>query len=119
MFTTEKKKSRPASASQTAKKAAPNGKLTDSTSSRGKMTREAPNQKEMAISLQERQQLIAKAAYFRAQQRNFAPGGEIDDWLQSESEVDRQLLGKQTAGASSGKLTSATQANAGQSQRKR
>jgi hypothetical protein len=119
MFTTEKKKSRPASASTTTKKAAPNGKLTDSTPSRGKTTREAPNQKEMAISLQERQQLIAKAAYFRAQQRNFAPGGELDDWLQSESEVNRLLLGKQTAGVSTGNQASATQTTAGQSPRKR
>jgi len=31
---------------------------------------------------------IAEAAYRRAQQRNFAPGNELDDWLQAEREVD-------------------------------
>lgn len=43
----------------------------------------------------EREQMIAAAAYYRAQQRGFAPGGELDDWLQAESEVDRFLLGGQ------------------------
>lgn len=29
---------------------------------------------------------IAVAAYFKAQARGFAPGSELDDWLQAESE---------------------------------
>lgn len=39
----------------------------------------------------DREQMIAKAAYFRAEQRNFAPGHELEDWLAAEREVDRQL----------------------------
>jgi hypothetical protein len=39
----------------------------------------------------ERQAMIAKAAYFRAQRRGFRPGHELDDWLAAETEVDRQL----------------------------
>jgi hypothetical protein len=35
--------------------------------------------------------MIAKAAYFRAQQRNFEPGHELQDWLAAESEVDRRI----------------------------
>jgi hypothetical protein len=31
---------------------------------------------------------IAEAAYKRAQQRNFAPGHDLDDWLEAEKEVD-------------------------------
>ena len=31
---------------------------------------------------------IAEAAYFRAQQRGFAPGYELEDWLAAEKEVD-------------------------------
>ncbi|MBL8381881.1 MAG: DUF2934 domain-containing protein [Burkholderiales bacterium] len=31
---------------------------------------------------------IAERAYFRAQQRGFAPGHELDDWLAAEREVD-------------------------------
>lgn len=29
---------------------------------------------------------IAVAAYYKAQARGFAPGSELDDWLQAESE---------------------------------
>jgi hypothetical protein len=36
--------------------------------------------------------LIAKAAYFRAESRGFAPGHETEDWLAAESEVDAKLL---------------------------
>jgi len=31
---------------------------------------------------------IAEAAYKRAQQRNFAPGHDLEDWLEAEKEVD-------------------------------
>ena len=30
---------------------------------------------------------IAVAAYFRAERRAFAPGGELDDWLAAEREM--------------------------------
>jgi Protein of unknown function (DUF2934) len=36
--------------------------------------------------------LIAKAAYYRAEKRGFAPGNEAEDWLAAESEVDAKLL---------------------------
>ena len=32
---------------------------------------------------------IATAAYYRAEQRCFAPGNELADWLAAEREVDR------------------------------
>ena len=35
--------------------------------------------------------MIADAAYFRAQQRGFEPGKELDDWLAAEAEVAEQL----------------------------
>ena len=31
--------------------------------------------------------MIAAAAYFIAQQRNFAPGNELSDWLMAEQQV--------------------------------
>ena len=40
----------------------------------------------------QRAALIAKAAYFRAENRNFEPGHELEDWLEAEAEVDAQLL---------------------------
>ncbi|HLA72200.1 MAG TPA: DUF2934 domain-containing protein [Steroidobacteraceae bacterium] len=40
----------------------------------------------------QRATLIAKAAYYRAEKRGFAPGHEAEDWLAAESEVDAKLL---------------------------
>jgi hypothetical protein len=31
--------------------------------------------------------LIAVAAYFRAEQRGFSPGYELDDWLAAEADI--------------------------------
>ena len=45
-----------------------------------------------AISAQERESLIARAAYFRAEKRGFAPGSELQDWVEAEAEV-LQLMG--------------------------
>jgi len=44
-----------------------------------------------------RRTLIAEAAYFRAQRRDFAPGHELEDWLAAEIEID-QLLGGTSVG---------------------
>jgi len=38
-----------------------------------------------------RQAMIAEAAYYLAEQRAFAPGHELEDWLYAESEIDRLL----------------------------
>lgn len=37
-----------------------------------------------------RQAWIRMAAYFRAAQRGFAPGREVEDWLEAEREIDRK-----------------------------
>ncbi len=37
---------------------------------------------------EQRQQRIAQAAYFIAERRGFAPGNEIEDWLQAEAEIE-------------------------------
>lgn len=44
-----------------------------------------------AISPEQRRAMIAQAAYYRAQRRGFAPGGELQDWLEAEAEIDRSL----------------------------
>jgi hypothetical protein len=36
----------------------------------------------------ERQRRICELAYRLAEQRGFAPGGELDDWFEAEREVD-------------------------------
>lgn len=37
---------------------------------------------------EDRYRLIAEAAYFHAEQRGFAPGSELEDWLRAEIEID-------------------------------
>ncbi len=49
------------------------------------------------VTPEERYQLIAAAAYRRAEQRDFAPGRELDDWLEAEAEVDQKLAESQPA----------------------
>jgi hypothetical protein len=41
------------------------------------------------ITTEERERRIRQAAYFRAQSRGFAPGHELEDWVEAEQEVDR------------------------------
>lgn len=43
------------------------------------------------VSDEERRNMIARAAYFRAERRNFVPGHELEDWIAAEHEVDREL----------------------------
>jgi hypothetical protein len=40
---------------------------------------------------EERMRLIAEAAYFKAEQRGFAEGGELGDWIEAEAEIDALL----------------------------
>ena len=43
------------------------------------------------VTPEERHQLIAEAAYYRAERRGFAPGAELEDWLEAEAEINRRL----------------------------
>ena len=73
------------------------GKATPKTASRGATVAAKPkqgNSKSLpspgpAMSAQERETLIARAAYFRAEKRGFAPGGELQDWIEAEAELLR------------------------------
>ncbi len=44
-----------------------------------------------AISSEERQRLIALAAYYRAQKAGFGRTNPVDDWLMAEREVDAMM----------------------------
>jgi len=46
------------------------------------------------LTREELQRLISEAAYFRAKQRGFEPGHELEDWIQAEAEVMRRLEGR-------------------------
>lgn len=43
---------------------------------------------------EQRQQLIAETAYFIAEARGFNGECQLDDWLQAEAMIDRQLSGQ-------------------------
>jgi hypothetical protein len=51
----------------------------------------ATGNSQTVFSEEERRRMIAEAAYFRAARREFAPGGELQDWLAAEREVNALL----------------------------
>jgi hypothetical protein len=46
------------------------------------------------VSADELRKLISEAAYYRAKQRGFAPGHELEDWIQAEAEVMRRVAAR-------------------------
>ena len=45
------------------------------------------------ISQEQREHMIAEAAYYIAEHRQFQGGDPIRDWLQAEDEIDRKIIG--------------------------
>ena len=45
----------------------------------------------LAVTEEERWQMVQTAAYFRAEQRGFEGGNPDQDWFEAESDVDRML----------------------------
>ncbi len=43
------------------------------------------------FTAEDRRAWVSRAAYFRAEQRRFAPGRELEDWLAAEREAERAL----------------------------
>ena len=44
-----------------------------------------------ALSNEDIYRLIAEAAYFKAKARGFEPGGEVQDWIEAETEVRQRI----------------------------
>ncbi|HEX7055421.1 MAG TPA: DUF2934 domain-containing protein [Burkholderiales bacterium] len=42
--------------------------------------------------------MIQETAYFKAKARNFAPGHEVQDWIEAEAEVRQRLESRAQAG---------------------
>lgn len=55
--------------------------------------REAQPQAAQKPSDTDLQRWIAEAAYYRAQNRGFEPGGETQDWLAAEAEILARVRG--------------------------
>ena len=45
------------------------------------------------IDLETRHQMVASAAYYRAERRGFKDGSELADWLEAESDIEQSLGG--------------------------
>ena len=54
---------------------------------------EVSTERRTDLTAEELRRFIAEAAYFRAQKRGFAPGYELQDWVEAEAEV-RSLIGR-------------------------
>jgi hypothetical protein len=86
---------------------------------RGRARRGTPNptdprpSESPALSPEARWLRIAIAAFYRAEARGFAPGGELEDWLEAEREIDalgaseRPMQGWQPSAAASAKRSAA------------
>jgi hypothetical protein len=51
----------------------------------------AASSKATVISPRERYEMVATMAYYRAEQRNFEPGHDVEDWLDCERTIDEML----------------------------
>ncbi|MGE5154226.1 MAG: DUF2934 domain-containing protein [Bdellovibrio bacteriovorus] len=53
----------------------------------------------MEVTPAERHEMVAVAAYFRAEQRGFLPGHERQDWYEAAAIIDAMLEGMRKTGA--------------------
>lgn len=57
-----------------------------------KSNKDAPSSAgQIAANGEDRHNMIATAAYYRAERRGFNSGGETEDWLEAEAEIDAML----------------------------
>jgi hypothetical protein len=47
--------------------------------------------KRVMVTPEQRRQMVAEAAYFRAERRQFRPGDSVQDWVEAETEIDELL----------------------------
>lgn len=81
------------------KSTGPATKTASATTARAQSTSPAPAtarprarpKKAEAVDPEQRRHLIAEAAYFKAERRGFAGGGELADWIEAEAEIDAIL----------------------------
>ena len=50
-----------------------------------------PEMLSVKIAPEQRWRLIATAAYLKAEKRGFASGGELQDWIEAEKEIDQLM----------------------------
>ena len=78
---------RPDQPAQSAEKAAPRRRA----AAAGKPAAESGAANGITVSGEARRAMIEQAAYLRSERRGFTSGGEVEDWLAAEAEVDALL----------------------------
>ena len=53
-----------------------------------KPTRKRPTKRNVIITNEQRRQMVAEAAYYLSEQRGFAGGDAMQDWLEAEARID-------------------------------
>jgi Protein of unknown function (DUF2934) len=66
--------------------------LTDSVAMSVLESRHSPVAVPESVDPEVRRRLVAAEAYFLAERRGFAAGGELEDWVAAEAVVDSRLL---------------------------
>ncbi|MGH8744464.1 MAG: DUF2934 domain-containing protein [Burkholderiales bacterium] len=51
-----------------------------------------PNSPLQSVTPEDRERMVAEAAYYRALQRGRSGGDPVDDWLHAEQEINNALL---------------------------
>jgi hypothetical protein len=73
---------------ETAENRAADGVVGEASTHDVQITRSKLEQRDIPSFSESREARIAEAAYWRAERRGFAPGHELDDWLNAERDVD-------------------------------
>jgi hypothetical protein len=54
--------------------------------------------KPITVTREERHEMVAVAAYFLAERRDFSPGQEVEDWWEAAAVIDQMLQNMGRAG---------------------
>ncbi len=67
------------------------GKVAPARPRASRATTEKSRAKASLVTQDERMRLIAEAAYYKAEKRDFTGGDELGDWIEAEAEIDALL----------------------------
>ncbi|MEJ2630518.1 MAG: DUF2934 domain-containing protein [Acidihalobacter sp.] len=87
------KTAKPAAKKAAAKPAAKTASKTATTAKSGTKTTRSRKKAASPVTAEQRYRMIAEAAYLIAESHGFDSGRTLDDWLQAEAQIDRQLSG--------------------------
>jgi hypothetical protein len=95
--TTKKKPTKKSAKRKSSAKKAPTSTRTSKSPKKRPSSKKRPSAKSepaLGVTPEERQHMIAIAAYVRAEKRGFVGGDAGDDWVQAEAEIDALLKKK-------------------------